>query len=87
MEVGQQLIQDELLVLVGDVGIVGNGGLVDTELMLGSQLGVVHDLELGAGDLAQGAAEISSHLLSLVDITANRANKLLHNKFLQKFLL
>jgi hypothetical protein len=51
--------------------------------MLGGQLALFHHLELGTGDFAQGALEIGGHFSSFVDITANGANKLLHNNFLQ----
>jgi hypothetical protein len=51
--------------------------------MLSGQLAGFHYLELGTGNLAQGALEIGGHFLSFVDITANGANKLLHNNFLQ----
>jgi hypothetical protein len=85
VEVGQQLIQDELLVLLGDVGVVLNGGFINAELVLSGQLGGVHYLELGAGNLAQGALEIGGHLVSFVDVTANGANKLFHKYFLQNF--
>jgi hypothetical protein len=51
------------------------------------QLAFFHDLELGAGDTAQGALEISGHLIGFVNITANGADKLLHNIFLQNFQL
>jgi hypothetical protein len=39
--------------------------------------------KLGSGDLADGAAEISSQFLGGVNVTTNRAYKLFHNFFLQ----
>jgi hypothetical protein len=48
--------------------------------MDGGQLALFHHLELGAGNAAQGAAEILSHNLSFVNITTDGADKLLHNK-------
>jgi hypothetical protein len=47
--------------------------------MLGSQLHLADDLvELLSGDLADGALLGSS--ITLMNITANRANELLHNE-------
>jgi hypothetical protein len=43
------------------------------------QLALFHHLELGAGNTAQGALEIGGHLVGFVNITANGADKLLHN--------
>jgi hypothetical protein len=51
--------------------------------VLSSQLAGFHYLELGTGNLAQGALEIFGHLVGFVNITADGANKLLHNNFLQ----
>jgi len=86
-EVGLQLLQNPLLVGFGDVGVVGNGLLVDAQLMLGSQLGGIQLLELGAIHLADGALEIGGHFLAFVDVTANGADKLLHNHFLQILII
>ena len=85
-EVGLQLLQDISLVGLGDVGVVPNGLFVDAELMLGSQLGGVHFLELGAVHMAHGALEAFGDLVPFVNVTADRANKLLHNKFLHNFV-
>ena len=82
-EVGLQLLQDICLVLGGNVGVVGNGLLVDAQLMLGSQLALFHDLELRTGDLADGADEALRHGFSFQNITANRADKFLHNNILR----
>ena len=81
LEVGHQLVEDELLVFFADVGVVLNGLCVDAVLMLSSQLIGLHDLELGTVDLADGALEAFGHSLCFVNITANGANKLLHNNF------
>ncbi len=70
----------------GDVGIVGDGLLVDTVLVLGSQLHLADDLvELLSGDLADGAALGSG--LALMNVTTNGANKLLHKNFLLTVIL
>jgi hypothetical protein len=48
--------------------------------MLCSQLQLALLLhELGSGNLANGAAEISGQLFSGMDVTTNGTNKLLHN--------
>jgi hypothetical protein len=52
--------------------------------VLSSQLAGLHDLELFAGNLAQGALEAFGHHFCFVNITANGANKLLHIIILQK---
>ena len=80
VEVGLQLLQDISLVLSGDVGVVGNGLLIDAQLVLSGQLVILHDLELGTVHLADGALEVLRHGFAFVDITANGADKLLHNK-------
>ena len=64
-EVGVELLQDVGLVGVADVGVILHGLGVDAVLMLGSQLALFHDLELGAVHLADGALEISGHFLGL----------------------
>jgi hypothetical protein len=53
--------------------------------VLSGQLAFFHHLELGAGNLTNGADKAFGHSLGLMDITANGANKLFHNQFLQKF--
>src|SRR5699024_4352330 len=56
VKVGHELVKDELLVLVADVGVVLHGLGVDAVLVLSGQLGVGgHLLELGAGHLADRA--------------------------------
>ena len=57
LEVGHQLLEDVLLVFLGDVGVVLHGLGVDAVLMLGGQLAFLHDLELGAVNAAHGALE------------------------------
>ena len=84
VEVGHQLLEDELLVLLGDVGVVLHGLGVYAVLVLGSQLVGLHDLELGAVYLTYGALEALGDGLAFINITANGANKLLHNFFLLK---
>ena len=86
LEVGHQLLEDVLLVGIGDVGVVLDGLGVDAVLVLSGQLALFHDLELGTGDLAQGALEISGHLIGFVNITTNGADKLLHKYFLQNLI-
>ena len=80
VEVGLQLLQDISLVLSGDIGVVGNSLLIDAQLMLSGQLVIFHDLELGTVDLADGALKALGHCFTFVDITANGADELLHNK-------
>ena len=83
LEVGHQLLEDVLLVFLGNVGVVLHGLGVDAVLMLGGQLAFLHDLELGAVNAAHGALEAFGDELAFVDITANGAHKFLHNRFLQ----
>ena len=82
-EVGHQLLEDILLILSGDVGVVLHGLGVDAILVLSGQLAGLHDLKLGTVNLANGALEALGHSLGLMNITTNGANKLLHNIFLQ----
>jgi hypothetical protein len=87
LEVSHQLIEDILLVFLGNVGVVLNGLCVNAVLMNSSQLLLALLLyELGSGNLTNGAAELSVQLLGSVNITTNRTYKLFHNNFLQIFL-
>ena len=65
LEVGHQLLEDVLLILSGDVGVVLDGLSVDTVLVNSSQLLFALLLyELGSGNLTYGAGEIGSQLFS-----------------------
>ena len=83
VEVGHQLLKDELLVLFADVGVVLNGLCVNAVLVLSGQLTLFQNLELGTGNLTNGANETFGHYFCFMDITANGANKFLHNLILQ----
>src|SRR5699024_7397308 len=81
VEVGHQLLEDVLLVLLADVGVILHSLGIDTVLVLSSQLHLaLHLIELGTGGLAD-RAELRG-ILPFVDITADRANPLLHSYFL-----
>ena len=85
IEVGHELIEDVLLVLSGDVGVVLYGLCVNAILMDSSQLLLALLLnELGSGNLADGAAEIGRQFIAGIDVTTDRTYKLFHDKFLQK---
>ena len=83
VEVGHQLLEDELLVFFRNVGVVLDGLSVNAVLVLSGQLAFFHHLELGAGNLTNGADKTLGHNFCFMNITANGANKLLHNIFLQ----
>ena len=84
VEVGLQLLEDIGLVRVGDVGVVLDGLAVDAVFMLGGQLQLTLDLfehvALGMTDRAFGRSRFA-----FVDVTADLANKLLHDDFLHNF--
>ena len=81
VEVGHQLLEDILLVLFGDVGVVLHGLAVNAELVLGSELELTLDLfEHVALGMTDGAFRRGS--FAFVDVTADLANKFLHDKFL-----
>ncbi len=86
IEVGLQLLKDDLLVLVGNVRVVLDGFGIDAVLVLGSQLTFLHHLELGAVHMAHGALEALRNGLAFVDITADGANKFLHNDILPNLI-
>ena len=70
-EVGLQLLQDVLLVFLGDVVQLGT----HAEDVLSGQLDLALDLgELGAGNAADRALEIGGHLVAFIDVAANGAN-------------
>jgi hypothetical protein len=54
--------------------------------VLSGQLALFHHLELGAGNLTNGANKTLGHYFCFVNITANGANKLFHNHFLQNLI-
>ena len=87
VEVSHKLVEDELLVLIGNVGVVLNCLCVNAVLMLSRKLcALFHYLELGTGNLANGTYEISRHLICFVNVTANGANKFFHNFNLLMYL-
>ena len=80
-EVGLELVEDELLVLLGDAVELR----ADAELMLGRELHrALDDLELLAGDAADRALEAFGQLIAFINITADGADILLHDKILLK---
>ena len=82
VEVGHQLIENILLVLFGDIGVVLHGIGIDAKLVLGSQL----DLALHLVECVLCVADGAFHrrFRTLIDITANLADPLLHNCILLK---
>ena len=81
VEVGLELVEDELLVLLGDAVELR----ADAELMLGRELQIaLDDLELLAGNTADRALEALGQLIAFINITADGADILLHNKILLK---
>ena len=85
VEVGHQLLEDILLVLLGDVGVVLHGLAVNAELVLGGELQLTLDLfEHIALGVAHGA--LRGSLGAFIDITANLAKPLFHSYYLHKVL-
>ena len=85
VEVGHHLLEDILLILFRDVGVVLHGLAVNAELMLGGELQFTLDfLEHIALGMAHGA--LRGSLGAFIDITANLAQPLLHNYYLHKIL-
>ena len=82
VEVGHELIEDVLLILLGDVGVVLHGLCIDAELVLSSQLQLALDLFKRILGVADGALDGS--LGTLINITANLADPLLHSYILLK---
>ena len=80
VEVGHELIEDVLLILLGDVGVVLHGLCVDAELVLSSQLQLALDLFKRILGVADGALDGS--LGTLINITANLADPLFHIRIL-----
>ena len=82
-EVGLQLVEDILLVRLGDVGVVLDGLGVDAVLMLGRQGQLALDfLEHVAFGMTDGAFCRSS--VAFVDVATDFADKFLHDDFLRK---
>ena len=80
-EVGLELVEDELLVLFGNAVELR----ADAEFMLGRELQIaLDDLELLAGNTADRALEAFGQLIAFINITADGADILLHNKILLK---
>ena len=76
-EIRLQLLQDVSLIFGGNTVIVADGGLVDAELMLGSQLDLaLHFFEHVALGMADRA--LRGGIFAFVDVTANLANELFH---------
>ena len=85
VEVRHQLIEDVFLVFRGNVGVVLDGRAVDAELMLGSELQFALDLFEHVA-LGMTYRALCRSCFAFVDVTANLANKLLHNKILRFFI-
>ena len=80
-EVRLELLENVSLILVGDVGIVLHGLVIDAVLMGGGELYLALYLgEAGAGDLAYGAELGGS--VALVDIAADGAEPFFHSLYL-----
>ena len=86
VEVGLQLVEDILFVSFGNVGVILDSLGVNAVLMLGSQGQIALDfLKHVALRMTDGAFCRSS--VAFVDVTADFANKFLHDKFLRKIFL